>query len=461
MRKRVHKRRGSQAGVRLSELRISNRLLFCSGLTAVVAAMIFGGAPTQQGWQFAVIFLTGLWTLCVAIAQGALGDFWRLPWSIRLFVILSILLVLAQLIPMPPGLWQSLPGRALERDILIAIGLPGRWMPLSMEPLNTALAALMIVPLLGIFLTVLRLSGDEQQWLALAILVAISLALCLGVLQVASDGRLMSFYRTAHQGSLLGFFANRNHMADLLALAICLGVFFVIRFGWRGPQALVAIGIIGILAMGSILGTASRTGLVLGLVGLLLSVAVFVEGGKRNMRNIALASGGTLIAGLTALSYSGVASKVLDRYEAVGTDLRWDIWTRSTGIIADVFPLGAGFGAYPNLYKTYEQIDWIIPVYINHAHNDYIEIAVEAGIAGIGLIVAFLWIWARSTVGAWRVQRRSIRQTALLGSIGILLLLLHSILDYPLRTAALAALFSVFLGWLVRPRVVPRNLIVA
>ena len=42
-------------------------------------------------------------------------------------------------VPLPPAIWQSIPGRELVAEIDRAAGLTGIWRPLSLEPYGTCL----------------------------------------------------------------------------------------------------------------------------------------------------------------------------------------------------------------------------------------------------------------------------------------------------------------------------------
>jgi O-antigen ligase len=79
--------------------------------------------------------------------------------------------------------------------------------------------------------------------------------------------------------------------------------------------------------------------------------------------------------------------------------------------------------------------------FANHAHNDYVEAVLELGAAGLLLILAFLFWWGRRAYSAWS---RDFEGAALAraGSVMVGVVLSHSIVDYPIRTAAIAAVFA-------------------
>ena len=94
--------------------------------------------------------------------------------------------------------------------------------------------------------------------------------------------------------------------------------------------------------------------------------------------------------------------------------------------------------------------------YANHAHNDAVELWLETGIFGIVLIGAFLtWfgfraaaIWrGPSPPGAEPIDRLLMRA----GTLIVALLLVHSLVDYPLRTGAMMAIMAFACALLIEP----------
>lgn len=101
------------------------------------------------------------------------------------------------------------------------------------------------------------------------------------------------------------------------------------------------------------------------------------------------------------------------------------------------YPLYAGAGAATT-------------VYINHAHNDYLEFLMETGIIGLVLMLLFLLWWVRQAQFAWREagQRARFARAATVASA---LIMAHSVVDYPGRTAALGVLFAMCCAIMARP----------
>jgi O-antigen ligase len=128
---------------------------------------------------------------------------------------------------------------------------------------------------------------------------------------------------------------------------------------------------------------------------------------------------------------------------------RADFWRNGVAMIAAYMPFGSGLGTFEQAYPLFEDPDLVDSTYVNHAHNDFLELTIEGGLFALGLIAAFLAWLAKRCLGL--IGRPEDPEAyALLLVIGVLTL--HSLVDYPLRTAALSLVFAMALGLLTRPR---------
>ncbi|WP_245463625.1 MULTISPECIES: O-antigen ligase family protein [unclassified Mesorhizobium] len=57
--------------------------------------------------------------------------------------------------------------------------------------------------------------------------------------------------------------------------------------------------------------------------------------------------------------------------------------------IEENWATGVGFGSFPKVYQIYEKGEMIFKPYVNHAHNDYLELALEAGAPVVFLVAAY------------------------------------------------------------------------
>ena len=130
---------------------------------------------------------------------------------------------------------------------------------------------------------------------------------------------------------------------------------------------------------------------------------------------------------------------------------RADILATSVKAVGEFMPFGSGIGTFREVYAVYEDHDRLEPnTYVNHAHNDYLELALETGIPGLIVLVLFFAWWGKA---AWRAWRRSDADPyARAAAIASAAILVHSLVDFPLRTAAISACFAMSLALLVRQR---------
>src|SRR6266480_3632256 len=102
----------------------------------VVLAMLFGGGG-NQGWSDAVVQLAALPLLAWALFKLNPAQLGRAgQWAIALLCAI-LALPLLQLIPMPPSVWSSLPGRGEIASAYDSAGMALPWLPISLDPIAT------------------------------------------------------------------------------------------------------------------------------------------------------------------------------------------------------------------------------------------------------------------------------------------------------------------------------------
>ena len=118
---------------------------------------------------------------------------------------------------------------------------------------------------------------------------------------------------------------------------------------------------------------------------------------------------------------------------------RRDFLVNGLHILRDFAPLGTGLGSFTQIYRWYENPALAGLTFVNHAHDDWLELLIEGGVLAVMPLVAFFaWLRAR-WLAEWR-HGGAVRQVA---PLCIAIEMAHSLVDYPLRTAALAGLFAV------------------
>jgi hypothetical protein len=133
------------------------------------------------------------------------------------------------------------------------------------------------------------------------------------------------------------------------------------------------------------------------------------------------------------------------------------VFARNTIEAAKAYmPFGSGVGTFVSVYPTFERPqDTIANVYANHAHDDWLEIWLEGGIVSIVLAAGFLIWFSLRSKKLWQRSPGNILDIDVLlaraSTVAVPLILIHSVVDYPLRTDAMMAVFAFCCAFLVVP----------
>jgi len=165
---------------------------------------------------------------------------------------------------------------------------------------------------------------------------------------------------------------------------------------------------------------------------------------------LAIACATILAAGaaLTAFFSSG-AGVVLARFSNV-TDERILFWQDANVAIAQFWPFGSGLGTWVRVYPIFESLDVLGPTIVNNAHNDYLELVLEAGALALVPLLLFVGYYLFGFARLLNSVRRGRPATmGVAAGFAILLVMLHSIVDYPLRMLSIQAIFGLLSALLV------------
>ena len=423
------------------------------------ACLVLGGSA-QGIWQNMLLQLAGI----VIIAWAALdrGDQALAPGArqLLLITILGIAIVALQMIPLPPGIWSNIGPRHSIANGFSVLGRTIPPEPLTLTPAGSLNSLLGIIPPLGIFCAIVRLKAYLPQWLAVALILGTFAGIALGALQVASSRVELSpwyLYEDTNLGKAVGFFANADHMADLLVLTIPFLAAIVASARNAGMQRYSAI-----LAIAAGLGIVIIVGLALNgsLAGYGLALPVMAASalivlpprGPLRLWVVGLAAL-LAIGSVTILETTPIGSTRLSEHAATAAQSRADILSTTSHAIRDFMPFGSGLGSFQAVYQLYERPQQVTDTYVVHAHNDYAELTLELGLAGVILILLFLAWWTFAIWRVWRTAEAGPFERA--AAIASAVVLVHSLVDFPLRTAAIAACFGMCVALLSDGRAAP------
>lgn len=437
-------------------------------IAATVVIGVFGGASRVDVMSQIVV-------QCTAAALLAYAWFHRanaapLPKTPLRILAAMLAIVTAQLIPLPPAVWHNLPGRGLFSQIDAAAGLAGTWRPVSLVPDSTFSSLIGLVVPVSAAAAFALTTRAKWHYLALVLLSLILLSSILGLLQVGAPSSGLYFYKVTNIGSPVGFFANRNHQAIFLALAPILLVTILRGWDTRFTKHVLfkpALFSIFLLCLVAALVNGSRIGLIAFLFSVLgasaLNWSLLQAAPRPKSRNshherrlaslkLGLGIGSVLIAAAIAFLTSRSLESV-SRFSE--TNFSGEDRLKLMGPLLDIagtyFPWGTGFGSFPEVYKIHEPDAGLTLSYLNHAHNDLIEIVIEGGAASLALAVSALLYAILASYHSWRSWGTAFTRRALYArasSLMLIVLLIGSATDYPLRTPIFGFIAGLSMLWL-------------
>lgn len=361
-------------------------------MAIVAGAVVFSRTPSQGAPRFAV------WLLFFA----------------------GLLLVL-QVVPLPAAFFSHLrPGFLLGNPWLVG---ETRFRFVSVGVGRTIECLLYLVASSAFFLSVMRLRIEQVYGLLPFFFMGVICNGLAGAIQyslsndIAIKG-LLPFTINA------GLFANQNHFSALLFVSIP----FVVYYGlFRGHLVSGALGLVTLLLL--LLAAGSRAGVLIGLAITMISI-IFLAARSR-ISGLGILVLFICLSIYTIGAWTKIDAKVID--PAFG---RAEFARTTIDGIKENWVTGIGFGNFQKAYQVYEKEGMIFSSYVNHAHNDYLEIAFEGGIFAVVLMAIYFMFLLVSYVG---IRREPLQKAAFLS---VSFLLVHSLVDYPLRTAALAMTFA-------------------
>lgn len=416
-----------------------------------VVALVFGGGGSGAGLLNLVVQLVAL--AIIALNPQATFDFFRhAPRHLALLVGAALLLPVFQSIPLPPSIWEVLPGRELVAESLALLGGHDTWFPMSLNVRRTMIAFLSLMPPLAILLLAWRFSEAEKRQLLLLIAAAGIFVVLLGTQQLATGNQhFVLFAETLGSKDLHGTFANHNSTGLFLGVTLCalIGAYPERTQGFAWPLGASAVAIL--LIVGLVL-TRSRSSMALSVVPFVLFIFRIFQSrlsGKMSARAVMgiIGSIALLATGVAMLAHRNQQiQQSLTRFDDL-QDARPLIWADSVQSIRRFWPVGSGIGTFDEVFQVDETLENLGPGRAARAHSDYLETALESGLLGIVLVGAS--ILCILTTGASAV-RRDIFASAPLAVFA--LLALQSILDYPMRSQTMLCTTGLMLALLIGSR---------
>lgn len=378
---------------------------------------------------------------------GLLGAFCALQWF--------------QLVPLPAAMLAFLSPETLAVQDGVAD------LQLSLDPQQTRIYAALSFAYFSCFLvsTVVIRDAARLDKLAQVLVYSGLLQALVGVVLFSLGARYPLFFFDVVHANVLGTYGNRNHFAGYMEICLSIGIGLMLsRLGsgrdwrWRGNwkqrlqaafefmlspkmrlRMILVIMVIGLVLTRSRMGNAGffAAMLIVGVISIILS------------RKLAPATV-MLIASLVIVDVVIVGTwvgleKVVQRVQQTGmteaeglksesVEARQSAAKHALDLVNDFPVFGTGAGSF---YGTYSRYRTDRPGYWDHTHNDYVEMAADYGLLGVGILGAFVLLTLAKGVQILRKRRSSLARGMAFGVLmAVVALIIHSTVDFNLQLPA-------------------------
>ena len=401
-------------------------------------AVLFGGASAIAASSDYWASLAGALVGAVLLALHALGVRPLVRgWSLALLPFAALWLVgMLQLLPLsiePDG-----PIHEAARRVREMLGEDGAH-PSTLAPSATVRVMLAALYPFAIALAAL---GATQSERVLAVKMIVGLAAASAAVAILDAVTGTPLFGPGYEG----VFANENHQALLLSmippLLVALGL-------WQGRRRRAArvigtalaffLGFAGVILSGSLAG--------FGLFALSCTAsAMLLYSASRSGAGMRLDR--RAVAGMFIFVAVFAAALAATLPGLAGYEHRRAFWSALVVAALSSGPLGTGLGTFVDAARMSLPLELVGPEYLNHAHNEPLQILLEGGWILVILSLAtaiLLLVRMLQRLG----KSRSGRHARLALLVAVLLAAAHSLVDYPLRTIGLASVVAVLLALLL------------
>ena len=276
---------------------------------------------------------------------------------------------------------------------------------------------------------------------------------------VAPNGKLYWLREPRMGGNIYGPYVNHNHYAGLMELLVPIALVLALT-NLAHEKERAAAGVAAALMAGTVFLSGSRGGMLAIMVelGVLFVLLVRQKKGAR----IAMGAAAFAVVLVVLLTWLG-GKELTHRISSISTEtrtelsggMRLSIDRDSLRMFRQKPVLGWGLETFPVVYPGFRS--FYTNFFVNEAHNDYLQLLVEMGLVGFGIMLWFLIVVYRNAIPKIKNWTSSVSgAVALATTLGVTGILVHSFLDFNLQIPANAALFYVFGTIAASPRLLQR-----
>jgi O-antigen ligase len=300
-----------------------------------------------------------------------------------------------------------------------------------------------------LFLIATDIFRNEREVRTLCLTLAVlgfALALLGSVQEFTSGGKLYWVRSPRFGGPIFGPYVNRNHYAGVMELLFPFALMGSLKPGLTGSKRIL-LGFAALLMISTVFLCGSRGGFISVVLQILFIAVVLLW----RSRQVGLVLTLTLVFILSAAFGTWLGSdRLLGRLGDVPSELQTEKSGGRLQLAKDSLQMfkqrpltGFGLGTFPVIYPKYRT--FVTDLYVNEAHNDFVQLLVETGIIGFSVGIGLLVIVFRrglqqirgAVFGSWRTVAVCASVVSVVG------LSVHSLFDFNLQIPANALLFYV------------------
>jgi O-antigen ligase len=430
-------------------------------VTGTVPFIFAAVQPWVWSFYVAVIFAGFIYVMWAGGISFKLTGHKIFVFSVGFF----FLYTLFQCIPLPNEILKALsPYRhALLQKSSLLTGIPMSWQPVSYSSMNSLSWWIFLLSLVLYFSILERflISHRNIKRLVFIIFVVGVIEAVYGLMQALIPSVGLVLHYSSCSECARGTYVCRNHFAGFLEMVWPLGLAYAMTYGnWEEMskddtysrkkvfkdmlssdrvfrQFFIALFVV--LMVLALVFSRSRAGIAGAAVGLIAFILI-LRSANRGLPIVFSMIVGVVVILFFMYGYKIGFGPILERFLELGEGIsRIGVWQDSLAIAKD-HPLGIGLGNFYRILPAYAASNMTENIVRAHAHNDYLQLLIEAGLPGfiflVGGFIIFLWSGIRRLVRL-SLYQEPLRFFVATGALsGLISMAFHSFFDFNLQMPA-------------------------
>ena len=307
---------------------------------------------------------------------------------------------------------------------------------------SAALTYIAYAMLLLVALQVLRTQDDIKRLAGFLTASGFLIAIFAVIQDLTSKSEIYWLVPVLGPSLIFGPYVNHNHYAGLMEMLAPFPLVLSMMEELTPPKR-VLLAFAGVFMAGTIFLSLSRGGMTaFGFEVLLLAAILWWKNASRRSAAILAAVCLLILMFLLWLGGKGLVERFVSFKDSANYHTRIQISRDSIPMIKAHPLMGWGLGTFTTVYPRYRT--FYAEVYVNAAHNDYVQVLTETGALGFVAVLGFIAVVYLRAFRKLRGSGLDLTQAATLAALlGFTGILVHSLADFNLQIPANAAVFYV------------------